>query len=83
MEQREPIAIYHIGDEREVSIREIAHLVAAASGREIRIVPGQLQPGSTSRRCPDVRKLKRLGFEPMVSLEDGVRRTAAWYVSHS
>jgi UDP-glucose 4-epimerase len=57
--------------------------VAAACGREIRILPGELLAGSTPRRCPDVRKLKSLGFEPKVSLEDGVRRTAAWYVSHS
>lgn len=83
MEQNERLAIYHIGTDREVSIRDVAHLVAAACGREIRIVPGQLLAGSTPRRCPDVHKLKSLGFEPAVSLEDGVRRTAAWYMSHS
>jgi len=83
MEQQEPLAIYHIGTDREVSIREVAQLIASACGREIRLVPGQLQAGSTPRRCPDVGKLKSLGFEPVVSLEDGVRRTAAWYVSHS
>jgi nucleoside-diphosphate-sugar epimerase len=83
MDQHERLAIYHVGTDREVSIREVAHLVAAACGREIRIVPGRILAGSTPRRCPDVRKLKSLGFEPAVSLEDGVRRTAAWYVSHS
>jgi nucleoside-diphosphate-sugar epimerase len=52
MEQGERLGIYHIGTEREVSIRELAHMVADACGREIRIVPGELLAGSTPRRCP-------------------------------
>jgi len=38
MEQGEALGIYHIGTEREVSIGELAHLVARACGRDIRIV---------------------------------------------
>ena len=81
IEQGERLAIFHIGTEREISIRDLAHLVAAACGREIRVVPGELLAGSTPRRCPDVRKLRNLGFEPEVRLEEGVRRTAEWYLS--
>lgn len=79
MDQTERLGIYHIGTDREVSIRELAHMVAGACGREIRVVPGDLLAGSTPRRCPDVNKLRALGFEPRVSLEEGVRRTAEWY----
>jgi nucleoside-diphosphate-sugar epimerase len=82
LEQGERLGIYHVGTEREISIRHLAHLVAAACGREIRIVPGELLAGSTRRRCPDVRKLRNLGFEPEVRLEEGIRRTAEWYLSH-
>ena len=81
MEQGSPLGIYHIGTDREVSIRELAQLVAQASGRDIRIIPGDLLAGSTPRRCPDIGKLRGLGFEPAVSLENGVRRTAEWYWS--
>jgi nucleoside-diphosphate-sugar epimerase len=81
MDQGESLGIYHIGTTREVSIRELAHLVARACGREIRIVPGELLAGSTPRRCPDVGKLRGLGFTPAVSLEEGVRRTAEWYLA--
>ena len=80
-EQGERLGIYHLGTDREVSIQELARLVARASGREIRIVPGALLEGSTPRRCPDVRKLRALGFEPSVTLEDGVSRTTEWYRS--
>jgi nucleoside-diphosphate-sugar epimerase len=83
IEQGERLAIFHIGTEREISIRDLAHLVAAALGRQIRIVPGELLAGSTPRRCPDVRRLRNLGFEPDVRLEEGVRRTAEWYLAHA
>jgi len=83
IQQGERLAIFHIGTEREIAIRDLAHLVAAACGREIRIVPGELQAGSTPRRCPDVRKLRNLGFEPEIRLEEGIRRTAAWYLSRA
>ena len=82
MEQGDPLGIYHIGTEREVSMLDLAHLVGRACGLEIRVVPGELLAGSTPRRCPDVAKLHRLGFRPQVSLEEGVRRTAEWYLAN-
>ncbi len=83
MKQGEQLGIYHIGTEHEVSICELAHLVARTCGREIRLVPGELRTGSTPRRCPDITKLKKLGFEPLVSLEEGVRRTTKWYLENA
>jgi UDP-glucose 4-epimerase/UDP-glucuronate decarboxylase len=48
---------------------------------EARTLEGQPEPpGSVARRCPDLAKLRALtGYEPMVSLEDGLRSTVAWY----
>ncbi|MBM3508408.1 MAG: SDR family NAD(P)-dependent oxidoreductase [Alphaproteobacteria bacterium] len=74
--------VYHIGTGREVAMGALAHMVAAACGREIRLVPGELLPGSTLRRCPDVERLEALGFRPAVSLEEGLRRTVEWYTQH-
>jgi len=83
VDQGESLSIYHIGTDREVSVRELAHIVGCSFGRDIRIVPGDLLQGSTPRRCPDVTKLRTLGFTPSVSLEDGVQRTAEWYSVNS
>lgn len=80
LEEGEALGIYHIGTEREISIRDLALQVARACGREIEVVPGALLAGSTPRRCPDIHKLRQLGFEPAVSLEEGLRRTAEWYL---
>src|SRR5690606_41911182 len=35
-----------------------------------------------NRRCPDITKLRGLGFRPRVDLEDGLRRTLRWYAGN-
>jgi nucleoside-diphosphate-sugar epimerase len=79
IERGEHLGIYHVGTEEERSISDVARGVARCFGREIALVPGKLQQGSTARRCPDISKLRSLGFEPKVSFEDGLQRTVQWY----
>ena len=83
IDRGEHLGIYHVGTEREVSIRELAEKVAACVGRRIRVVPGALKAGGTLRRCPSIAKVRALGFEPEVSLEEGLSRTVAWYWEHA
>ena len=35
--------------------------------------------GSVARRCPDISKLKQLGYKPEVDLEEGLKRAFGWY----
>src|SRR5439155_22519347 len=81
MQRGQHLGIYHIGTEVETSIETLARAVARQVGLEIEIIPGPLTPGSTARRCPDIGKLKSLGFTPKVSLEEGLARTVPWYLS--
>jgi len=74
--------IYNLGTQEEVTIAEVARLVAAAFQREIRLIPGPVQPGSPSRRCPDTGKARALGFAPQIPLAAGIARTVAWYREH-
>ncbi|HEY9412875.1 MAG TPA: SDR family NAD(P)-dependent oxidoreductase [Jiangellaceae bacterium] len=74
--------IYHVGTEREIAIADLVVLIGATLGVDVTIVPGELRAGGTSRRCPDITKLRGLGYEPEVSLEDGIARTARWYADH-
>ncbi len=75
--------IYHIGTDHETSVAELARRVAMVFGREIALKPGPLQPGSTIRRCPDIGKLRKLGYGPKVSLDDALAKTVQWYKEHS
>lgn len=75
----EHLGIYNIGTMEEVPIVRIAQLVADYYDRRIQIVPGKLTEGSTKRRCPDIGKLRSLGYHPRYSLREGVHITAEWY----
>lgn len=71
--------VYNVGTDVEVAIRDVVALVAGALGRHIIIAPGPLQSGSTDRRCPDISRVRALGFAPRVSLPEGIAATVAWY----
>lgn len=67
--------IYHIGTEEEVTIKELAEGIGSVFYRMINVIPGPLQPGSTLRRCPNISKLRALGYNPTFSLKQGLRKT--------
>ncbi|GAA4676251.1 NAD-dependent epimerase/dehydratase family protein [Phytohabitans rumicis] len=71
----------HIGNDTEQTrIGDLAQLVlrTAAFAPAPELLPAP--PGSVVKRCPDITKLRSLtGFEPKVSLEEGVRHTFEWY----
>ena len=79
VEDGQHLNVYNIGTEEETSIAELAQLVARCFGRAIEIVPGDVRPGSPPRRCPDISKLRALGFEPSTPLAAGVAATVEWY----
>jgi nucleoside-diphosphate-sugar epimerase len=78
-EKGEHLGIYHVGTMEEVSIADLARRAARIAGREIDIVAGPPAPGGTPRRCPDISKLARLGYNPRVPLDEGLQPTLDWY----
>lgn len=77
------LGIYHIGTREELSIRQVAVEAARYFGLRVRLVPGKRAKGSVLRRCPDIQKLVALGFRPRYSFQEGLSRTADWYVRHA
>jgi len=75
------LGIYHVGTENEISIAELATAIGRCIDREIEIVPSDRVAGGAVRRCPDVAKLRGLGFAPRVRLSEGLCRTVAWYAA--
>jgi UDP-glucuronate decarboxylase len=73
--------IVHIGDDNaETNIADLAKLVLRVAGASPELAAKPAPAGSVARRCPDLSKLRALtGYEPAVSLEDGVQRTFDWY----
>jgi len=71
--------IYHVGTDEEVSVAQLASRIAALMGREIRLVATPLRAGGTPRRCPDITRLRALGYSPRFRLDDGLAASIAWY----
>jgi len=74
--------IYHIGSDEEITIRDLAARIGKIVGLDLDIQPGELQHGGTKRRCPDISKMRALGWSPVVGLDEGLERTVAWYREH-
>jgi nucleoside-diphosphate-sugar epimerase len=73
--------IVHIGnDSEETNIGDLTKLVLRVADHFPALDVEDAPAGSVARRCPDLTRLRALtGFEPVVSLEEGVRRTFEWY----
>jgi GDP-L-fucose synthase len=64
----------------EISIRDLAHVVAKLTGFQGRIVWDATKPNGQPRRCVDTSRAERwFGFRARTSFEDGLRRTVEWY----
>jgi len=72
----------NLGSGQEISIRDLAHLIARLCGFEGEIAWDLAKPGGQPRRRLDTTRAERwFGFRASVGLEEGLRRTIAWYSS--
>lgn len=74
--------IYHIGNDEEVAINTLANQVGAAMGLTLQIQTSEAAEGGTVRRCPDISKMRQLGYEPQFDLRTGLERTVQWYLQN-
>jgi GDP-L-fucose synthase len=70
----------NLGSDREISIRELAELVAETTGYAGELVWDASKPdGQPRRRISAERARRAIGFAPRIGLRDGLRRTVEWY----
>lgn len=75
-----PYRLYNIGAGRPVKLTRMIELLEQALGREARKEMLPLQPGDVPATFADISDLQRdFGFEPKVSVEEGVGRFVDWY----
>ena len=77
----EPESI-NIGTGEDVTIKELAETVADVVGNR-KIKWDTSKPNGTPRKVLNVSKLKSLGWEPKISLRDGIKSTYEWYKEHA
>ena len=71
----------NIGTGEDLTIKELAELVAELAGFKGEIAWDSSKPDGTPRKVLDVSKAKALGWAPKISLRDGIASTISWYRS--
>lgn len=78
---------FNVGTGRQVSIRQMAEIIKELtnSSSELQILPPRTELEATPMKSyPSIEKIKRaLGYEPVVDLEEGLRRTIEYYKSEN
>jgi GDP-L-fucose synthase len=73
----------NVGTGSDVTISELAELVAKVAGWQGQFVYDRTKPDGMPRKVMDVSKLAALGWTARTPLEDGFRSAYAWYVANA
>lgn len=78
----DPPSLVNVGAGADVTIRELAELVAAAVGFEGEILNDPSKPDGTPRKLMDSSLIGRLGWQPKIGLEEGLRLAYEDFLKH-
>ncbi|MBW3583334.1 MAG: GDP-L-fucose synthase [Euryarchaeota archaeon] len=73
----------NVGVGEDLSIRELAEAIKEVVGFEGGLVFDTSKPDGTPRKLLDVSRLRSLGWEAKIHLEDGLRTTYSWYLENA
>ena len=75
-----PHAIYNLGNHKSEDLMRFIDIIEKACGREAVKQMTEMQPGDVKETYADIEASRRdLGFEPRVSIDEGLPRFVAWY----
>jgi nucleoside-diphosphate-sugar epimerase len=78
--------IYNVASGVEVSIETLVRRICDVLGKRLSITSQREQRRSAAveieRMWADISRIKALGWEPRVTLKDGLKKTIAWYRDH-
>lgn len=72
----------NVGTGVDCTIRELAETIARVTGFSGRLSFDATKPDGTPRKLMDVSRLKALGWQASIGLEDGLRDAYAWFVTN-
>jgi GDP-L-fucose synthase len=73
----------NVGCGNDISIRELAGLVAKTVGFEGHFVFDATKPDGTPQKLLDVSRLTALGWKPTIALREGIETTYRWFMEHT
>jgi dTDP-glucose 4,6-dehydratase/UDP-glucose 4-epimerase len=77
------LTVYNIGSDEEVTIADLAQRIVAIFGCAANLRSSEAPAGGTDRRCPDITRLRALGYAPRICLDDGLPNVVCWYAENA
>lgn len=74
--------LYNVGTGEDLTIKELAELIQRIVGHTGEIVWDASKPDGTPRKLMDVSKMTQAGWKAKTGLEEGIRKTYAWFLAH-
>lgn len=78
MERGAGEGLYNIGSGSDLTVRDLAELIARVVGFDGKLVFDPGKPDGTPRKLLDISRLRSLGWRPRYGLEEGIRLTYRW-----
>jgi GDP-L-fucose synthase len=82
LEKYDSSEIINVGCGEDISIRELAELICEVVGFRGELKWDHSKPDGTPRKLLDISKIKKLGWEPTISLRDGIARFYEWFLDN-
>lgn len=82
MRTYEDNAHINVGSGEDLTIRELAEMIREIVGYRGRIFFDPTRPDGSPRKLLDVTRILEAGWKPRIPLQEGVRRTYAWFLDH-
>ena len=73
--------IYNIGTKEQIKISQLAFMISKFYKKNIVLKKTKILQGSTLNRCPDIKKISKLGFKKKYNLSLGLSKTINWYLN--
>jgi len=83
LEEYDSPEIVNIGVGEDVTIRELAELIAEILGYRGKLAFDSTKSDGTPRKLLDVSRIHSLGWRARIPLPEGIRQTYAWYLEHA
>ena len=74
--------VFNVATGKQTSILELAMKIIEITGATSSIVFDKPRPGDIRHSLADISEIKKLGFEPEWSLEEGLKKTVEWYTRY-
>jgi GDP-L-fucose synthase len=82
LENKLPEYLYNVGSGKDITIKELAETIQKVVGHKGQIVWDAEKPDGTPRKLMDVSKMKNIGWQYSIELQEGIEKTYKWFLEN-